>query len=543
MPDHRTRSALFSHAALVRGCVWLEANVRYQRTKELVRDVLENPRSRRKRNFDLFMILLVLASVALLVYGVENPLAWWMDDFEVLAVGIFLVEYLGRVWVYSDMHRTVLDHVAEAEFLDRPFSIGPALRDVLRKKWGYVSTPLAIIDLLAILPSYRPIRLLRVFLLFRLFKLFRYSRSIHGMAGVFSEKRFEFYTLGLFMAFVVLAASSAVYVFEGGRPGASINTYFDAVYWAMVTLSTVGYGDITTVTPEGRVVAISLIIAGIGVLAFSTSIVVAAFQERLGDLREHRVLAELERCHSYTLICGFGEVGQVVAQRLQGQSLRFAVMDNDAERVRLATRLGYLAVHGDVTDNQLLERVGVPDRVHTLICITGDDVKNVFLTLSARRMNPGLRIIARAGKREVVRKLTLAGASHVVAPFEMVGLIGAEYVGRPVAFEAIHGILHGEWEVILEAIPASEHSRLAGATVGEIGFAAKRLLLFGVIAAEGRDAPCGGLYPLEDGYCFYFKPAKDYVILPGEMLIIFGYEISLRHFRQLMRESARGGKR
>jgi len=521
---------------LFQASLFLEAHTGYQRIKSLVRDLLDNPRSPRKRYFDLFMILLVLGSVTLLVYGVENPLEPWMQWFELLAVSVFIAEYLGRVWVYSDIHRSIIDHVSQAEFLNRPFLLTPALGDAFRKKWEYVTTPLAIIDLLAILPSYRPIRLLRVFLLFRLFKLFRYSRSVHGMTGILSEKRFEFYTLALFMAFVVLVGSSAVYVFEGSQPGGSIDTFFDAVYWAMATLSTVGYGDITTVTTEGRVVAIALIIAGIGVLAFSTSIVVSAFQERLGDLREHRVLSDLERIHGYTLICGFGEVGQVVAEKLDRNRSHFAVIDHDEEMVRLASRKGYLAMYGDVADNTLLERIGVPDRAHTLICITGDDVKNVFLTLRARQMNEGLRIIARAGRKEVVRKLTLAGANHVVAPFEIVGLIGAEYVGRPVAFEAIHGILHGDREVILEAVRVSKYSLYSGSSVGHAAFAAKRLLLFGIIAEQGREAQCGGRYPLEDGYCFYFKPRDDFIIQPGDMLIIFGYEISLSHFKRIMGE-------
>lgn len=78
------------------------------------------------------------------------------------------------------------------------------------------------------------------------------------------------------------------------------------------------------------------------------------------------------------------------------------VIDQDPERVRLATRSGYLALRGDVTDNALLERVGIRNRVHTLICVTGDDVKKVSLTLSARRLNDGLRIISRAGKKVLV---------------------------------------------------------------------------------------------------------------------------------------------
>lgn len=528
---------------VVQACLFLEDFSAYQNAKALARELLEDSRSRRKRYFDLFMILLVLSSVTLLVYGVENPLQPWMEWFEIAAVTIFIAEYLARVWVYSDLHRAVLDHLAEAEFLNRRFRLAPALGSALRKKWEYITTPLAIIDLLAILPSYRPIRILRVFLLFRLFKLFRYSRSVHGMTGVLAEKRFEFYTLALFMAFVVLAASSAVYVFEGGHPGSSIDTFFDAVYWAMATLSTVGYGDITTITTEGRVVAMSLIVSGIGVLAFSTSIVVSAFQERLGDLREHRVVGELERLRSYTLICGFGEVGQVVAAMMAKNRMNFAIIDNDPERVRLAARANYLALCGDVTDNALLERVGMADRVHTLVCVTGDDVNNVYLTLTARRMNEGLRIIARAGKKQVVRKLTLAGANHVVAPFMIVGLVGAEYVGRPVAFEAIHGILHSDSEVTLEAMRIPEGAAIDGNTVHGADFPARRLLLFGVIAKQGRDGRCGGHYALEDDYCFYFKPGGEFPLAAGDMLILFGYDISVQHFKRLIGDSPAGSGR
>jgi voltage-gated potassium channel len=392
---------------------------------------------------------------------------------------------------------------------------------------------LAIIDLLAILPSYRPMRLLRVFLLFRLFKLFRYARSVHGMAEVLSERRFEFYTLAFFMIFVVLAAASAIYVFEGAIQDGSIDTIFDAIYWSVVTLSTVGYGDITPQTPEGRVVAFALIVSGIGVVAFSTSIVVAAFQEKLGDLREYRVFSELERGRRYTVLCGFGEVGQVVAAKLHEARRRFVVLEQDEDKVRLAAKRGYLVVRGDAADNELLETLGVRDRAHTLVCVTGDDVKNVFVTVSARRMNEGLRIIARAGTKEVVRKLTLAGANHVVSPSEIVGLMGAEYVGRPAAFEAIYGIMRGERDITLEAVRVEKNAPVCGSSVKELDFPRRKLLLFGVITTrDWRVQEVELLYPLEGEFCFAFKPPPDFRIQQGDVLVVFGYEMSLVHFRR-----------
>lgn len=518
---------------LIRACLWLEASPYYEEIKARARDLLDNPRAPEKRWFDLGMTVLVLASVALLVYSVENPVTDWMRGFEYLAVAVFITEYLARIWIVGDLHRAILEHYRQARFLRLPFRPWPVLAEMAQLKWAYISSPLAIIDLLAILPSYRPVRLLRVFLLFRLFKLFRYARSVHGMAEVLSERRFEFYTLALFMVFVVLAAASAIYVFEGPIPDSSIDTLADAIYWAMVTLSTVGYGDIVPLTPEGRGVAMALILAGIGVLAFSTSIVVTAFQGKLKDLRENRVFSELERGKRYAIICGFGEIGQVVAAKLHQAKQRFVVIEIDADRAQTAAKLGYLSVCGDAADNDLLETIGVQERAHTLICVTDNDVKNVFITVSARRMNDGLRIIARARARQVVRKLTLAGANHVVSPPQIVGLMGAEYIGRPVAFEAIYGILRGERDIALEAIHIEPHAPICEHRVAELDFASRKLLLFGIITRNSpAECDAGHLYPLDDGFWFVFKPSPRLHIHSGDILVIFGYEYSLAHLRR-----------
>jgi voltage-gated potassium channel len=518
---------------LVQFSFFLEDSQGYGEAKAFARNLLDNPRYPYKRYFDLGMIVLVLVSVALLVYAVDNPVQTWMLWVEDFAVTVFIIEYLARLWIVGDIHRTVIEHLRQAEFLHLTFKLRTALFEVARIKWNYITSPLAIIDLLAILPSYRPVRLLRIFLLFRLFKLFRYSRSVHGMAEVLAEHRFEFFILAFFMVFVVIAGASAIFVFEGAMPQSTINSFFDALYWAMVTLSTVGYGDITPHTPEGRVVAIVLIVSGIGVLAFTTSIVVAAFQEKLGELREHRVLSELERGARFTVICGFGEVGQVVAFRLAEARQRFMVIDLEEERIRLATKRGYLAMRGDAADNELLEAIGVRDRVHTLVCATNDDVKNVFITVSARRMQDGLRIISSAASKEGARKLTLAGANHVVSASQIVGHMAAEYIGRPVAFEAINNILRGEREVLLEALRVGSETPACGKTVSEIDFPGRKLLLFGIITArEWSVADVQNLYPLEDGFCFIFKPAADFRIEAGDVLIIFGYELSLVHFRR-----------
>ncbi|MCU7958845.1 MAG: NAD-binding protein [gamma proteobacterium symbiont of Bathyaustriella thionipta] len=222
-----------------------------------------------------------------------------------------------------------------------------------------------------------------------------------------------------------------------------------------------------------------------------------------------------------------------MAKRFAATRQRFMIIDLKEEKVKLATKRGYLAVVGDASDNELLETIGLHDRVHTLICVTNNDVKNVFITISARRMNADLRIISRAGSREVVRKLTLAGANHVISPSEIVGQMAAEYVGRPVAFDAIYNILRGKRNVLLETVRIDKETSVCGQSVSEVNFPQRKLLLFGIITEREWSAEdVHNLYLMEDEKFFIFKPAPEFRIKQGDMLIIFGYELSLLHFRR-----------
>jgi voltage-gated potassium channel len=191
------------------------------------------------------------------------------------------------------------------------------------------------------------------------------------------------------------------------------------------------------------VVALTLIIAGLGVISFFTSIIVSAFGEKIGEIRTHRVYSEVERKSVDTLICGYGRVGEVVAERLSRDKRSFVVVDPDEGQVELARQRGYLAVYGDGEDNDLLLNLGIEKRIRRLLCLTADDVVNVYITLTARQFNPQVEIISRVNHRDNITKLYRAGASHCVAPNQVVGLIAAEYAGQPVAFEAVYGLLTG----------------------------------------------------------------------------------------------------
>lgn len=517
---------------IIQFCYQLDDSDRYKRFKQFVYNLIENPRSRIRPYFDVCMITLVVTSVYLIIYEVRHDLGLFGEVFEYFAVSIFLLEYLLRLWLYSSSHRIIIDKYEKAEFVGKPFSFWKALKKVLAVKWDYMTQPLAIIDLLAIIPSYRPLRFLRLFLLFRLFKLFRYVHSYNKFIQVLSEKRFEFYTISIFILFILFTSSTAIFFFEAQEDGGEIVTFFDGLYWSLITLTTVGYGDITPQTTEGRVITMILVICGVAVMAFITSIIVASFNEKMEELRENSVFAELEKKKSkHTILCGYGRMGSVVADYLKEEKKQFVIIENEPINVARAKRAGHLVIEGSAENSDLLKTAGIEEHAEMILCLTGDDVVNVYITLTARYLSPNIDIISRANQKDSVKKLQQAGANHTVAPFKVVGLIAAEFIGQPVAFEAIHDILSGKNDISLETITVKKNSILDGLKIGKIDFLANKLELFGVITTTAQNRECVNEPFVFKFNHFYFNPNEEFVLQQGDIILVIGHQYSIIHLK------------
>ncbi|WAK01979.1 potassium channel protein [Methylobacter sp. YRD-M1] len=521
----------------------LKASAHYGHTKQFFYNLLENPHSRIKNYFDIFMIGVVVLSVLLLLYEAEKAPDATALIIEQAIVGLFIVEYLLRVWLYNDSHKIILDQYERAEYLNIPFRLGGAVRLILAKKIEYMLTPLALIDLLAILPSYRAVRLLRLFIIFRLFKLFRYFNSVQLFASVLTSKRFELYTLAVFLGFLIFIGSTGIYLFENPTDGGDIQNLFDAFYWSIVTLSTVGYGDITPQTPGGRLIAMALIFTGLGVISFFTSIIVSAFSDKMHVMRENRTYTELSRYDSFVIICGFGRVGQHIARQLEKDKLHFVVIDKQEANALKANELGYLAIHSDASENGVLEHAGINKKATAILCTTGDDVTNVYITLTSRHLNADIRIISRVNKPQNVKKFYQAGATSVIQPFEIAGMVAAEYVGQSVAFEAILGIIREEKPIVIETVPVHAGSFIENLKISEIDFAQKKLMLVGIISANPVHITHKSSYPIKN-QCFYFNPAPHFEVQAGDLLVVIGRRYGIDYFRnQIERSRLKIGRR
>lgn len=522
---------------------FLKSSPHYKNTKLFFYNLLDNPDSRIKSYFDVFMICLVLLSVFLLIYEVDSQLTRIEMLFEHVLIFLFIIEYLLRAWLYNDVHKIILEHYENAKYLNSPFRLGKVARLILAKKIEYIFTPLAVIDLLAILPSYRPLSVLRVLLIFRLLKLLRYFKSLKLFAEVLHSKRFELYNLAIFLGFLVFIGSTGIYLFEHPTNSEQVSNLFDAVYWAIVTVSSVGYGDIAPQTTGGRLVAMALILTGLGVLSFVISIIVSAFSDKMQDLRENRTYAELKRYESFVIICGFGRVGRHIAMQLEKHQQHFVVIDSKEVNALKARRLGYLVIHADASKNEVLINAGIKNRATAVLCTTGDDVVNVYITLTSRYLNPNIRIISRANNQDNVKKLYQAGADNVIQPFEIAAMAVAEYIGQPVAFEAILGIIREEKQFIMETLCVHSGSVIEGMKISEVDCQRRKLMLVGVISANPVHRKHRNSYKLKNEH-FYFNPEPYFELQAGDLLVVLGREIGIDYFRdQIEKSRLKNGRR
>jgi len=514
---------------------FLDSNVKYKKIKSFFRKLMNDDEYTYKKLFDFFMLFLVITSVGILLYDIKHKLNPWLEDFDFYIVTvIFAIEYTIRLWVYNDTHKIILEEYEESTFLEREFSLKKVIKKALYKKWEYIKSPFAIIDFLAILPGFRSLRILRIFVIFRLFKVLRYTKSINTFLEVLANKKFELTILLLAVGFVTFIGGAVIYVFEA-HTNPKIGTIFDAIYWSLITISTVGYGDITPVTEEGKVLTMFLIVVGIGFISFSTSIIASAFTEKLQELKADRVFRTIKHMNDVYLICGYSNEAEILAERFKKDNLDFVIVDMDEERVQKASLNGYITLKGDITQKTFLQVFDF-NKISKIFVLTNNDISNSFIVLSVKAYSKGAEIIALANDERNVNKIKRAGANYVVVPSKVTALLTAEYIGNPVTFEVIDAILTEKRNAIIDEIIVIKNSILDGKLVGEIDFDRYKIILFGVLK-KSESPLLNETLQIEKGH-FYFNPSFDLKLEEGDILVVMGYSVSVNYFKYQIERSS-----
>ena len=272
-------------------------------------------------------------------------------------------------------------------------------------------------------------------------------------------------------------------------------SFRDAIYMVIVTVYTVGYNEVRPInTPALNAITIGLIVLGCTGVIFLTGALVQFFtlnqlNKTMGLKRMNRQIDELK---GHVVVCGFGRLGHVLARSLSASSAGFVILEENEARATEARLQGYLCIHGDATNEQALLAAGVM-RANALATVLSNDALNVFITLSARALNPHLSIIARGELSSTESKLLQAGADKVVLPTH----IGAERIAELILHEEsarfIDGLerTHGFQRVLhnfgmeLEVVTAAPQSPAVRMTVTAIERQAKGA--FFIIQINRRD--------------------------------------------------------
>jgi len=497
--------------------LFLRKSKRYKETKAFVYELLNGTGNPYKKYLDAFIIFLIVTSVFILIYEVKNPVPLWLDYYDFYFVSfVFFVEYVLRLWVHNDLSKYIIDEYHNSQFLHREFELWSVLKQGFKEKLHYMVTPAAIVDLLAIFPAYRPLRVLRIFVLFRVLKLLRYTKSINQFVEVITNKRFELLTLLFLLFFIVMTAGIAFYVLEE-RINPQLQSLFDAIYWSLITISTVGYGDISPVTDAGRTISMLVIISGIAMISFATSVIVSAFSERLSELKENRIIEQVNKSHSFLIICGYGQMAKMFFRQKKEKIDNYIILDKSLKRVEQARKDGYQAIVEDASRFETLSKFNVEHSHITILCLTGSDVENIYITLNAKSISRKIRVIARVNDINIVSKFEYAGADHLLMPNQVVNTMIRTAITQPTMYKAIHAILTGKSVARIDEIHVHEKHSLVNQSVAELDFRKNKLLFIG-IERKGK---------------FIFNPPPSEQIESYDILLVMGRQISLDYFREM----------
>ena len=209
--------------------------------------------------------------------------------------------------------------------------------------------------------------------------------------------------------------------------------WLDAYYMAVITLASVGFGEVHPLSTAGKIFTTLLILFNVGLFAYAISTITSIFAEGgfHNLIKEFRMNQRMEALQGHTIICGYGRHGSEVALELAKQGIDFIIIESQAERVAdLRTETQYFFMEGDATDDDVLQDAGIV-RAAALVITLPDDANNLYITLSARQINPALRIISRANGPADEIKIRRAGADQTVVPERIGGFYMAALVTQP----------------------------------------------------------------------------------------------------------------
>ncbi len=341
---------------------------------------------------------------------------------------------------------------------------------------------------------------------------------MNQQANKFQDVSNKTIRIGLFLLIFMIASGTAAYVYLEGF------SLIDAFFMTIITISTVGFSEVHPLSDAGKLFTSGLIIFSLGSLAYvGSNLARFIFDgELVNYLKTHRVDKKIQRLKDHVIIIGYGRNGEQAALELRDHGLDFVVIDkreNVVSRIREDEELLY--IRGDATHEDILKKARV-DKARALIATTPNDADNVFVALTARSMNPGLKIVSRASEMESVTKLKRAGVTNVIMPERIGGQRMATLVTQPDVVEFLEYILlQKKKDVSLEEISCTN---MADCFVNR-----------SIQELKDKDLDGVNIIGIKmSGAKYLFNPSPDLTLSRGDQLFVLGSPLHVKKFRELL---------
>ncbi|MEI6205146.1 MAG: potassium channel protein [Desulfuromonadales bacterium] len=302
--------------------------------------------------------------------------------------------------------------------------------------------------------------------------------------------------------------------------------FLDALYMTVITLGTVGFKEVHDLSDGGKIFTMCLILVGVSVLGYIVGSLAqimfeGQFQRIMG---RKKVEKQINALKEHYIICGFGRIGSLICKEFKANELPFVIVEKSVDAIEKLDEEGYLHMRGDATLDETLLKAGIK-RAKGLISVVTSDTENVYITLTARGLNPDLYILARSGEEGSDIKLKRAGANKVVSPYIIGGSRMAQSILRPNVVDFIEIATGSEhMDLQMEEITIPQHSAFAGETLVSSGFRKEiGVIIVGIKKSHGK---------------MIFNPHSQAKIEGDDTLIVLGEPQSIAKLEDLVDRTA-----
>ena len=298
-------------------------------------------------------------------------------------------------------------------------------------------------------------------------------------------------------------------------------SFLDALYMTVITLTTVGFSEIHPLSPQGKVFTVFLITSGVGTftygaLSFSKLLIEGEFRVVLEKRRWERKMKKLK---DHVILCGFGRLGEKVSEGLYQKHMPFVVIESNSERIEALKEKNYLHIQADSSEEEILEKAQVKE-ARTLIAVLGSDADNLFVTLTARELNPKIYIVARVEDPHTMRKLYKAGANRVISPYDVGASMLLHAALKPTVTDLIELTTRlGPVTLLLEEVIVEEGSPLDGTLLKDSKIREDTGAIV-VAVRKGKDAAI-------------LRPEPDLKLERGDLLVVLGSTADIEKLQEL----------